>query len=182
MKLHDLLPGLLVLALLGGGVYLARVGVPHALRPEDVPVTAGAGNERATLEKLEALGNAGAFPDLTPGEASAGLGDLRVTVAVSPHPPVAFEKNTFRVRVVSPGGPVPLVDGRISFEMKMPMGDHRYSLVAAPDGSYVAEVVLPFCPSGDPRWYALVEGTAGAERVSLRFRFDLAKAAAPSAP
>ena len=68
-----------------------------------------------------------------------------------------------------------LTDGRIWFEMKMPMGDHRYTLVAGQDGWYDAEVVLPFCPSGNPRWYANVEGTVDGRRIATRFRLDLTK-------
>ena len=89
----------------------------------------------------------------------------------SPGPPVAFQENRFRVRVESANGPVALEDGRISFEMTMPMGDHRYSLVAGADGWQEAEVVLPFCKSGNPRWYATVEGTvAGEPRRALQAR------------
>ena len=61
----------------------------------------------------------------------------------------------------------------VSFEMKMPMGDHRYTLVAGTDGWQQAEVVLPFCPSGNPRWYAIVEGTVAGTPVTARFRLDL---------
>ena len=59
----------------------------------------------------------------------------------------------------SGGAPVAARGGRVSFEMTMPMGDHRYSLVPRADGWQEAEVVLPLCPSGKRRWFATVEGT-----------------------
>jgi len=66
-----------------------------------------------------------------------------------------------------------LEGGRISFEMTMPMGDHRYSLVPGDDGWQEAEVTLPRCMSGKRRWYATVEGTVAGRPRSARFRLDL---------
>jgi hypothetical protein len=108
-------------------------------------------------------------------EAVAELGDIRVTLSVTPRPPVAFVKNRFRVRVERDGALAVLESGRLSFEMTMPMGDHRYSLVPGADGWYEALVVLPFCQSGNPRWHAMVEGTVRDRPVTARFRLDLAK-------
>lgn len=165
MKSRDILLGLLVLTLLAGGVYWAR-GPGHAPvggGPEgvDPPMAGPAGDVR---------------PDVTLADATEADGDVRLTLSVSPRPPVAFEKNVFRVRVESGGGAVAALEGgRISFEMVMPMGDHRYSLVPAADGWYEAEVVLPFCKSGNPRWFATVEGTVDGRPVVVRFRLDLAK-------
>jgi hypothetical protein len=68
---------------------------------------------------------------------------------------------------------VPLEAGRISFEMSMPMGDHRYSLVPAADGWQEAEAVLPLCGSGNRRWFATVEGTVAGRPISARFQLDL---------
>jgi hypothetical protein len=110
------------------------------------------------------------------------LGDVRLTLSVTPRPPVAFQKMRFRVRVESRGLPVVLEGGRISFEMTMPMGDHRYAL-ARGDGEWQeAEVVLPFCMSGDPRWYALVEGVVAGRPVIARFRLDLTKPSSAASP
>jgi hypothetical protein len=55
-----------------------------------------------------------------------------------------------RVRAKSAGVAVPLEGAQVSFEMTMPMGDHRYSLVAGQDGWLEAETVLPRCMSGKP--------------------------------
>jgi hypothetical protein len=123
---------------------------------------------------------------VTLADGIANLGDVRITFTVAPQPPVAFA--TFRVRVsalasapaasssaeAAAGQPLALQGGKVSFEMSMPMGDHRYSLVSAGKGWYEAEVVLPLCPSGNRRWYATVEGTAGGRPVTARFRLDLA--------
>ena len=112
---------------------------------------------------------------------------MRVTFSVTPQPPVAFAKVRFRVRVESASteasedgssnAPLVLEGGRISFEMAMPMGDHRYTLVPGDDGWQEAEVVLPFCRSGNPRWYAIVEGTVTRRPITARFRVDLTKPA-----
>ena len=196
MKLRDTLLGLLVLALLAGGVYWARfrpsppagssTGLAPGVQPE-----AGGSTAVAEPDPGEAAGGSSmahrvgmamsdeAMPDVTRGEASMNVGDVRVTLTVAPHPPIAFQENRFRVRVESANGPVFLEDGRISFEMKMPMGDHRYSLVAGADGWQEAEVVLPMCGSGNPRWYAVVEGSVAGQPRTARFRFDLAKPAQP---
>jgi hypothetical protein len=125
------------------------------------------------------------LPDVTQADGIVDLGDVRVVLSVTPRPPVAFQKNQFRVRVEAadanaPAGPsratpVPLESGRMSFEMVMPMGDHRYTLVAGADGWREAAVVLPMCKSGNPRWYAIVEGTVAGRPVLARFRLDLAK-------
>ena len=72
------------------------------------------------------------------------------------------------------GRPATLEAGRIWFEMTMPMGDHRYTLVADPQGAQVADVTLPTCQSGKRRWFATVEGAVDGQRVTARFRLDLA--------
>jgi hypothetical protein len=127
--------------------------------------------------------------DVTVADGVVGLGDIRVTLSVIPRPPVAFRKNRFRVRLESTsrrtaadkpaGAPLALEGGRISFEMTMPMGEHRYTLVAGADGWQEADVVLPFCKSGNPRWYAIVEGAVAGRPVAARFRVDLTKPSAP---
>jgi hypothetical protein len=121
-------------------------------------------------------------PDVTVADGTVELGDVRVTLSVTPRPPLAFAKLRFRVRVESAGAPLPLDGGRISFEMKMPMGEHRYTLVPGDDGWLEAEVVLPFCKSGNPRWYAVVDGTVAGRPIVARFRLDLTRPASASAP
>lgn len=165
MKSRDILLGLLVLTLLAGGVYWAR-GPGHAL----------GGGEPEGLEPPMAAAGASDLQDATRADATVAAGDLRVTLSVSPRPPVAFEKNAFRVRVTSAdGAPVALDEGRIRFEMVMPMGDHRYTLVPAGDGWLAADVVLPFCKSGNPTWFAIVEGRVAGQPLLARFRVDLTK-------
>jgi hypothetical protein len=92
---------------------------------------------------------------------------------VTPNPPVAFAKTRVRVRAEVGGAPVVLDGGRVSFEMSMPMGDHRYVLVPGEDGWQEADVVLPLCPSGKRRWFATVEGTVAGRPRTARFRLDL---------
>ena len=65
---------------------------------------------------------------------------------------------------------------RVSFEMRMPMGEHRYLLLPGPDGWLEADVMLPMCTSGDPRWFATVEGsTSDGRAVRARYQLDLVK-------
>ena len=84
-----------------------------------------------------------ALPDVTLADGSADIGGVRITLSVSPNPPVAFATTRVRVRAEANGSPVAIENGRVSFEMVMPMGDHRYSLVSGEDGWQEAAVVLP---------------------------------------
>ncbi len=166
--------GLLVLALLAGGFYWARVvhapSTTASVPPATSPESASPASHRVATAASDAM-----LPDLTSGEAAVNDGDVRITATMAPQPPVAFKENRFRVRVESAGGPVTIESPRVSFEMVMPMGDHRYALVPAPDGWLEAAVVLPMCASGNPRWYATVEGAVAGEPHKARFRLDLAK-------
>jgi hypothetical protein len=154
--------GVLVLALVATGAYWAR-----RTGPPPPPSTGSA----STTEAIPS----DASPDVTLADATVALDDARITLSVSPRPPAAFAKNRFRVRAESASGaPIVLDDARVSFEMTMPMGEHRYALVPGQDGWREAEVVLPMCQSGNPRWYAVVEGTVGGKPVMARFRLDLA--------
>jgi hypothetical protein len=75
-----------------------------------------------------------ALPDVTEADAFVDLGDVRLVLSVSPRPIMAFATNTYRVKAEADGAAVPLEGGRISFEMSMPMGDHRHALLPAADG------------------------------------------------
>ena len=166
--------GLLVLAVLAGGFYWVRVAHAPSTTASMSPVTGGESASPASHRVATAASDA-MLPDLTSGEATVNDGDVRVTVTVTPNPPVAFKENRFRVSVESADGPVALERPQISFEMVMPMGDHRYALVPTPDGWLEAAVVLPMCASGNPRWYATVEGMVAGEPHTARVRLDLAK-------
>ncbi len=172
--------GLVVLGLVLAGVYWSR------LRPgTHEGASAGRASHDMALPGAHGDGSAtddAALPDVTATDASVDVEGVRVTLSVAPRPPVAFATKHFRVRAEANGVPVALAQGQISFEMKMPMGDHRYSLVAASDGWQEAEVVLPFCPSGNPRWYATVTGSVDGRAVAARFRVDLTKPGAESPP
>jgi hypothetical protein len=171
MRRADTLAGVLVLALVAGGVYWVRG-----------PFRAGAGTAAAPAPGPSDHGASGparpdttSIPDVTRADGTVQAGEVSITLSVSPRPPVAFQ--TMRVRVLAASGAAPVVleDGSVLFEMTMPMGDHRYTLVPGSDGWQHAEVVLPFCASGNPRWYATLEGTAGGRRVNARFRLDLTR-------
>ena len=155
MTVKSTLLGIAVLALLAAGAWWARSpsAPPAAMAP------ASGGDD---------------LPDVTLAAATADADGVRITLSLSPNPPVAFAKMRVRVRAESGGTPVTLDNGRVWFEMVMPMGDHRYSLVPADQGWQTAEVVLPLCPSGKRRWYATVEGTVAGQPRTARFRLDLA--------
>ena len=110
---------------------------------------------------------------VTLADGSVEQGGVRLVLSVT-RPVVAFEKARWRVRAEANGAPVPLADGRISFEMRMPMGENRYTLVAADGGWQEAEVVLPMCGSGERTWFAIVDGAVAGRPVSARYRLDLA--------
>ena len=180
MQIRGTAAGLVALALVLGGVFWVR------LRP--VPSQGAAAGQAASAP----ASHDEAPPDVTVADGVVDLGDLRVTLSVMPRPPVAFRQNRFRVRVdstsvsaaadTSRGAPLALEGGRISFEMTMPMGEHRYSLARGEGGWQEAEVVLPFCKSGNPRWYAIVEGTVAGQPRTARFRLDLTQPGSAPTP
>lgn len=161
MKLRETLLGLLVLALLAGGAWWVR-GRGRAAAPPGVPAKAG-----------EAAPPAAPLPDVTLADGSVDVGDVRLVLSAD-RPVVAFAKARFRVRAESNGTAVPLEGGRLSFEMTMPMGDHRYTLVPGTEGWQEAEVFLPMCRSGNRTWFATVEGSVAGKPRTAMFRLDLA--------
>lgn len=167
MKAGSTVIGLLVVGLVATGMYYAKT----RSRDEAMPAH-GSGH---TMTLPGAASSSPALPDITTADATETVGGVAVTLSVSPRPPIAFATKHFRVRVGSQGVPATLDEGRIVFEMDMPMGEHRYSLVASQDGWYTADVVLPFCASGNPRWYATVTGTVAGTPVTAKFRVDLTK-------
>jgi hypothetical protein len=184
MRINSTLVGLLALGFVAAGVLYVR------FRPPTVgQAPFGTGSPAASARSTS---DDESLPDVTLAEGTADLGDVRLTLSVLPNPPVAFA--TFQVRVTalgpdptaaSPDGsggkwPLAIKGGLVAFEMTMPMGEHRYSLMPAGRGGYGADVVLPLCPSGKRRWYATVEGTIAGRAVTARFRLDLAPP--PSVP
>jgi hypothetical protein len=159
MNVKPTLLGLAVLAVLAAGAWWARSPTPPAATDQAAADPAFGGDD---------------LPDVTLASATVDAGGVGITLSLSPNPPVAFASTRVRVRAESTGSVVSLEGARVSFEMTMPMGDHRYSLVAGQDGWLEAEAVLPRCMSGNRRWYATVEGTVAGQPRSARFRFDLA--------
>ena len=128
MNIKTTLVGIALLAVLAAGAWWARSPSPTATTAPD------------------ALGQASGdddLPDVTLAAATADAGGVRITLSLSPTPPVAFAKTRVLVRAEAGGSPVVLEGGRVSFEMSMPMGDHRYSLVPGAEGWQEAAVVLP---------------------------------------
>jgi hypothetical protein len=165
MRLRETLLGLFVLALLAGGIFWART--------------------RGHAEKTAPAATAGAVavpeappPDVTLADGSVDVGDVRLVLSAD-RPIVAFAKTRFRVRAEAAGAPAALEAGRVSFEMTMPMGDHRYTLVPGAEGWQEAEVVLPMCKSGRKTWYATVEGSVAGKPRSARFQLDLTPPSGP---
>ena len=176
MKLRETLLGLVVLAALGGGVWWARGRSAAERAPAAAPDAPAAG--AATGPAAPDLAS---LPDVTLADASVDLGDVRLVLSPD-RPIVAFSKVRFRARAESNGAALPLEEGRLSFEMTMPMGDHRYTLLPAAGGWHEAEVVLPLCKSGTKTWYATLEGKVGGAPVSARYRLDLTPPAEAPAP
>jgi hypothetical protein len=144
MNVKTTLLGLTLLAVLAAGAWWARSPSPTAVT---APASKGASANSADDEGL---------PDASAADVSAADGDVRVYLSLRPKPPVALAKFRARVGVAREMAPPPadavgsilttaleLQDARISFEMEMPMGDHRYTLVPGSDGWLEAAVVLP---------------------------------------
>jgi hypothetical protein len=158
MPTKETIAGLLVLAVLGAGVYWVRVR-PARTAAEATAPAASSGETSP--------------PDVTMTTASVEIGDTRITMELEPKPPVAYAPMHVRVRTERHGQAVVPGDAKVSFEMVMPMGDHRYAFVAGADGWLDADVTLPLCPFGDRRWFATVEWTADGQLQAARFRLDL---------
>jgi hypothetical protein len=119
----------------------------------------------------------GLEPDITRVDQAVEVNGLRVSVSLSPRPPVALSRVRTRVRIEANGGTRPIQNGRVSYAMSMPMGDHAAPLVADGDGWSQAEIVLPACLEGG-RWLATVTGTVDGQPVTAAFHFELAQVAA----
>jgi hypothetical protein len=161
MNIRSTALALALLAVLAAGAWWARSPSPPMTPASDARGASAPGDDEA-------------LPDVTFAAATVDAGGVGITLSFSPNPPAAFAKTLVRVRAEAAGAAVPLERARVSFEMTMPMGDHRYSLVAGQDGWQKAQVTLPRCMSGKRRWYATVEGTVANQPRTARFRFDLA--------
>lgn len=155
MKHRSTILGLVVLVLLVAGVFSARL---RRSEPGD-----GAPGPGADV------------PDATRSEAVLTAADVRIRVAIQPNPPVAFAKMRVRIRAERDGLALPLDNGTLDFDMAMPMGEHRYTMTASPDGWYEATVTLPECVTGDRRWYGTIAGVVAGQERRGRFRIDLAR-------
>jgi hypothetical protein len=171
MKHTQTIAGVLVLLLLGAGVYWVRSR--NAPSPGSPAATAHAAAAPTTLGPGQTLSADEALPDLSKGRAAGMSGDVMFVATLEPHPPVAFAPFRLTLRAEVAGAPSAILDGKVAFEMVMPMGDHRYALQPQPDGTLQADVTLPMCMSGNPRWFATVEGVAGGVVRTVKFRLDL---------
>ena len=169
MRFNSTLIGVVVLALVATGVFWVRSRTADTGSVPGEQTAPSSAGQRAPAQ----AGGDDALPDVTLAEGTADVGGVRITLSVTPNPPVALATFRARVRAESAGSVVSLEGARVSFEMTMPMGDHRYSLVPGDDGWQEAEVILPRCMSGNQRWYATVEGTIAGQLRSARFRLDL---------
>lgn len=138
MDTRPTLVGLLVFALVTAGVIWSRSrSSPPAAATEGEAASAGAA---ASVRPGQ---DDGAWADATVSDATVDAGGVRITFAVAPRPAAALANFLVRVRAESDGAPAAIESGRVSFEMVMPMGDHRYTLVAGDEGWQEAAVVLP---------------------------------------
>ena len=139
----------------------------------------GAAGDRATVES-----NSSATADVTLVDRSIEVDDLQVRVSLPSRPVVAMSPSRVRVRVVgSPGGrPLVLERGSLVLEMAMPMGQQRYRLIDGEDGWQEASIELPFCLTGNPRWYGRLEGTVAGRAIAASFHFDVRRTATAARP
>ena len=109
MKLNSTLIGVVVLALVATGVFWVRSRTAGS-----AIVPAGQASPSSAGQRAKAP-DAGddALPDVTLAAGTVDAGDVRVTLALSPQPPVAFAKTRVRVRAESGGSPV-AIEGRPS--------------------------------------------------------------------
>ena len=139
MDTRSTVAGLLVLALVATGVFWVRSRTADTgTAPADQAAPSAAGQRASAPDAGD-----DALPDVTLAEGTADVGGVRITLSVTPNPPVALARFRVRVRAEANGSPAPIEAGRVSFEMAMPMGDHRYALAPGNAGWQEAAVVLP---------------------------------------
>ena len=138
MRIKSTVAGLLVLALVATGVLWVRF---RTATTGTVPAgqTAPASDARGAWAPADDE----ALPEVTFAAGTADVGGVRITLSVTPNPPIALATFRVRVRAEANGSPVAIENGRVSFEMVMSMGDHRYTLVPSEEGWQEAAVVLP---------------------------------------
>ena len=154
--------------ILGLAIVAAIVGGTFWARHRTLPIQGATAGSSAYSESV---------PDVSRTAATVDDGGVRVTASLAPAPPAAFSMFRIRVQTRTAGGLTVLQGGRVSFEMRMPMGEHRYGLKPTSDGWQEADVMLPSCPSGQFRWYATIEGDVAGRPRKVRVRFDLAPSA-----
>ena len=139
MRFNSMLIGVVVLALVATGVLWVR---SRTTDTGTVPAEQTAPASTVQDARADAAGDE-ALPDVTLAEGTADVGGVRITLSLTLNPPVAFTTFRVRARADANGAPVALEGGRVSFEMVMPMGDHRYALAPGEEGWQEAAVVLP---------------------------------------
>ena len=108
-------------------------------------------------------GESGAFPPQT-------VGDLTVTLRVSPYPPAPMQQAEFSIAIVD-GQDRPVAGARVSCDMSMPamaMPPNRPQAVEQSPGLYTTPVM--FTMAGD--WEALI-GVLPTDAASGEFRFSM---------
>jgi hypothetical protein len=139
MNVKSTIVGLLVLAIVATGVIWVRLRTADTAA---VPAGQFAPGSAPHGAPAPAAGD-DALPDVTLNEGTTDVGGVRITLSVTPNPPVTLATFRVRARADANGAPVAIEGGRVSFEMAMPMGDHRYALVPGEAGWQEAAVVLP---------------------------------------
>ena len=169
----------------GSGRYRAELPLPEA-GFWDLDARVERGGETLLLAQRFQVAAAGAGAGSAPAPAApcdAGrapctldAGDLRVTLDLSPRPPVALQELAAMVRVSRGGAPLP--GAAVSLELSMPgmyMGENRIVLAPA-DGGYAGKGVLVRCASGRRDWSAeVVVRPAGGAEARVRFPFQAAE-------
>lgn len=171
MRTKETVFGVVVLGLVLTGMFWARTARTPV---QDASADVGAHHREAATSPASA-------DDVTFEDRTVDTGDARITLSIAPRPALAFTPFKATVFVESHGTPLALENGRLFFEMTMPMGDQEYLLVPAKNG-WEADVVLPMCLSGDSRWYVTIKGTADGLPIEARFSLDLVRSTAAARP
>lgn len=90
-------------------------------------------------------------------QTSLAVGDMALTLAVSPQPVRVMTEQGFTVTLTE--GDQPITDAQVQVDLTMLamyMGDNRVNLTHAGDGRYTGTGVFPVCSSGHKEWLATV--------------------------
>jgi LAS superfamily LD-carboxypeptidase LdcB len=131
------------------------------------PPSGGSGGLVAATSAGKSIPAAADAPKLPANTAAQRVGNLNVTLAISPYPPVSSQSGTFDIKLTDDKGQ-PVADASVSLNLTMPamrMPSNRPNAQALGNGSYRASAYWTM----RGQWLIEVIVTRGSEKQSAYF-------------